>query len=139
MNKPHKYAEVIKAWADGKAIQWKRANDKFWYDLHEFMYPEFNHPKIIWRIKPEIISGKFRVGFFKGIPGYSKYEINTIYGEERIQQEYHNDNLICWLTDIVEYNVELSENIQFDEMKPIKKQNPFVNIPNINSENQPVE
>ena len=44
-----------------------------------------------------------------------------------------------WLTDIVEYNVELSENIQFDEMKPIKNQDPFVNIPNINSENQPVE
>lgn len=31
MNKPHKHAEVIKAWADGAIIQWKHGPKDKWH------------------------------------------------------------------------------------------------------------
>lgn len=52
--KPHKYAEVIKAWADGKPIQVRFKNSTFWID-EEFDggVPLFNDSDREWRVKPE--------------------------------------------------------------------------------------
>lgn len=52
--KPHKYAEVIKAWADGKPIQVRFKNSTFWID-EEFDggVPLFNYSDREWRVKPE--------------------------------------------------------------------------------------
>ena len=52
--KPHKWAEVIKAWADGKPIQVRFKNSTFWID-EEFDggVPLFNAPDREWRVKPE--------------------------------------------------------------------------------------
>lgn len=54
--KPHKYAEAIKAWADGKPIQFRIKNGAFWID-EEFDggVPLFNAPDREWRVKPEAI------------------------------------------------------------------------------------
>lgn len=53
--KPHRNAEVIKAWADGKPIQVKFKNSTFWID-EEFDsgVPLFNSPDREWRVKPEL-------------------------------------------------------------------------------------
>lgn len=52
--KPHKWAEVIKAWADGKPIQVRFKNSTFWID-EEFDsgVPLFNDSDREWRVKPE--------------------------------------------------------------------------------------
>ena len=54
----HKYADVIKAWADGETIQCK---ERFWSDFTQDKTPDFNSPELEWRIKPARYSGKFRV------------------------------------------------------------------------------
>lgn len=54
MNKPHKHAEVIKAWADGSIIQWKHGPNDKW---HTASGP---FAKLDWlidseyRVKPEL-------------------------------------------------------------------------------------
>ena len=48
MRKPHKHAEVIKAWADGKEIQLYSVNQKIWLDCDSRWFDEHEY-----RIKPE--------------------------------------------------------------------------------------
>lgn len=53
MNKPHKHAECIKAWADGACIQYRvKFNDigqEAWYDTGN---PNWNNANNDYRIKP---------------------------------------------------------------------------------------
>lgn len=52
----HKWSEVIKAWADGKQIQFRIKNSTFWID-EEFDggIPLFNDSDREWRVKPKNI------------------------------------------------------------------------------------
>lgn len=50
MKKPHKHAEVIKAWAEGEEIQF--FYDEQWMDLPKSMVPTFSE-KIEYRVKPK--------------------------------------------------------------------------------------
>jgi hypothetical protein len=47
--KPHKHAELIKAWADGAIIQYSTYGE-LWFDDD---CPEWNDDSVIFRIKPE--------------------------------------------------------------------------------------
>lgn len=51
----HKWAEVIKAWADGKAIQYRLSGylPDEWSDFAGGAVPAFNAEGLEWRIKPE--------------------------------------------------------------------------------------
>jgi hypothetical protein len=49
MNKPHKHAEVIKAWANGAEIQCSMKNDNDWFDVE---VPDWDL-SLNYRIKPE--------------------------------------------------------------------------------------
>lgn len=49
--RPHKWAEVIKAWADGKPIQRRLIGAHFWDDVDE--HPYFDNTTLEWRVKPE--------------------------------------------------------------------------------------
>lgn len=66
MREPHKHAAVIKAWADGKAIQFGHllaptAQDPLarrevcWndFDFGDSFSPAFCAPQLLWRVKPE--------------------------------------------------------------------------------------
>lgn len=48
MNKPHKHAEIIKAWADGAEIEFSYGNEKW----HQIDKPTWD-PFIKYRVKPE--------------------------------------------------------------------------------------
>lgn len=52
--KPHKWAEVVKAWADGKPIQYKYLDwkDSEWKD-NDMPLPRFDIGDLEWRVKPE--------------------------------------------------------------------------------------
>lgn len=52
MNKPHKHCEVIKAWADGKKIQWWDFNNNKWRDVTSTASPLWREDQR-YRIKPE--------------------------------------------------------------------------------------
>jgi len=53
MNKPHKWAEVIKAWAEGREIQCRFIGGGWPWDtfVREGM-PSFDHSELEWRVKP---------------------------------------------------------------------------------------
>lgn len=58
MTTPHKWADVIKAWADGKPIQWKSRYTEIWEsfdDKVQKVTPPFGASDIEWRIKPETV------------------------------------------------------------------------------------
>jgi hypothetical protein len=52
MSTPHKWADVIKAMADGKAVQ-RMSHEGIWLDFKEGMSTPFCVPDLQWRIKPE--------------------------------------------------------------------------------------
>lgn len=51
--KPHKYAEVVKAWADGKPIQYRVIGRSGWVDVTSQYCPFFDSKALEWRIKPD--------------------------------------------------------------------------------------
>lgn len=69
MNKPHKHAELIKAWADGAEIEcradasdlWEAVQNPRWVDLIEYrIKPEEKKPVVrwLWATKDGFISRK---------------------------------------------------------------------------------
>ena len=48
MTKPHKHAEVIKAWADGAQIQFRLVPDDEWEDIHDPTWVS----DVEYRVKP---------------------------------------------------------------------------------------
>ena len=55
MNKPHKHADVIKAFADGKQIQFRYYNNQEWLDWDSDTCPTFLE-YYQYRVKPEPLS-----------------------------------------------------------------------------------
>jgi hypothetical protein len=71
--KPHKYAELIKAWADGATIQVKYRDDaQYWVDRDNPIW----HPDNQYRIKPE------------PKPDVVRYAV--VSGTMICQQDFHN-------------------------------------------------
>ena len=67
MTTPHKWADVIKAWADGKPIQFTNRFTKGWVDWTEGrpnMQPQFNQD--LWRVKPNTIKYRRYVAVEEG-------------------------------------------------------------------------
>jgi hypothetical protein len=51
----HKYADVIKAWADGEVIQLRTKGNEEWIDVSGARWadaPNFNKKNVEWQIKP---------------------------------------------------------------------------------------
>jgi hypothetical protein len=48
----HKYAEVLRAIADGKPVQCKR-DDSEWLDFDPFEHSFYMSPYLAWRVKPK--------------------------------------------------------------------------------------
>ena len=101
---PHKYANVIKAWADGETIQCK---ERFWSDYtRKDTTPDFDSPELEWRIKPPHYSGKFRVAFYRGVPGFSDYNLYIVH-EQFVKDAEQDELFVQWLTHWVEFNVDV--------------------------------
>jgi len=50
--KPHKHAELIKAWADGAVVEWKCSQGGTWHQLKDIM-SLVKYDSVEYRIKPE--------------------------------------------------------------------------------------
>ena len=102
----HKYADVIKAWANGEAIQWTNSELHFWINFDQDKTPDFNSPELEWRIKPAHYSGKFRVAFYRGVPGFSDYNLYIV-NEHFVKDAEQDELFVQWLTHWVEFNVDV--------------------------------
>lgn len=105
MKQPHKHAEVIKAWADGAAVQY--FVDNRWHDMlpHAAIAPSFD-PSIDWRVKPEPRKGWYRVALM--FDGETHCPLST--GEFVLtpsESELERDEFFSrWLTPRTEYEVD---------------------------------
>ena len=90
MTTPHKWADVIKAWADGKEVQCahRRAPEE-WISAH---LPNFYSEHFIWRIKPETV--KYRRYLWEDAGGIRVY---TAHGESQVFDFPYRPGFIRWI------------------------------------------
>lgn len=89
---PHKYADVIKHWADGGEIQYKYQGSTNW-ETYAFIksFPHVDSPDLIWRIKPEVKTISYRVGITKD------NQIKVYHEEPTLDDAYGSDAFKEWL------------------------------------------
>ena len=89
---PHKYAEVIKHWADGGEIQFKYQGSTNW-ETYAFIksFPYVDSPDLIWRIKPEVKTISYRMGITKD------NQIKVYHEEPALDDAYGSDTFKDWL------------------------------------------
>lgn len=91
---PHKYAAVIKAWADGAEVQYRTNDHAAWTDwtLVEDYMPSFG-TFLQWRVKPAPVKLMYRVALMKDIGSYYFVTIDT---HERAARLFGDDDFIKW-------------------------------------------
>lgn len=89
---PHKYADVIKHWADGGEIQFKYQGSTNW-ETYEFpkTFPFVNSSAHNWRIKPEVKTISYRMGITKD------NQIKVYHEEPTLDDAYGSDAFKDWL------------------------------------------
>lgn len=105
MNKPHKHAEVIKAWADGKEIecyyndQWMTCNTPLWGEGTEYrIKPE---PKKVWVRIVKIYNRRLDTNYT--IAWYSTDEQTKTSKDIRVKEQKDYPVLeYAWLSDWIE-------------------------------------
>ncbi len=96
--KPHKWAEVIHAFADGRAVQLRYSEAGVWHDAHTLH--GIDDPAFEWRIKSEPATLRYRVALFKDGRAYYIGTSNTPLFER-------STNFVKWVSDWT--TVELPE------------------------------
>lgn len=86
---PHKYADVIKHWADGGEIQYKY--DCGWIDYESRCLPNVDGTYHTWRIKPEVKTISYRVGITKD------NQVKVYHEEPTLDDAYGSDAFKEWL------------------------------------------
>ena len=96
MEQRHKHADVIIAWAEGKAVQVRDEGTSRWYDI-KGKFPLFDEDRE-HRIKPP--AKKYRVALLKDdSESYALAANNQAYADII---EFRED-FVRWLTDWIEY------------------------------------
>lgn len=53
MTTPHKHADILRAIADGKEVQFKNQISGAWVETNHVNLNPITHPELEWRVKPE--------------------------------------------------------------------------------------
>jgi hypothetical protein len=88
MNKPHKHAEFIKAWADGAEIEYYSQELGCWQEIGDRCTSWNQYTQ--YRVKPEPVV-KYH-GIMQGTDGYEDMNHNTGYHAELSHVRHHGDN-----------------------------------------------
>lgn len=89
--KPHKYADVIKHWADGGEIQYQY-DGRHWVDYESSTnIPNVKAGCFIWRIKPEVKTISYRVGITKN------NQVKVYHRAPTLDDAYGSDAFKDWL------------------------------------------
>ena len=97
MGQRHKHADVIIAWAEGKAVQVRDEGTSRWYDI-KGKFPLFNEDRE-HRIKPP--AKKYRVALFR----HAGEEPLAVAANSQVTADSLESTrgFVRWLTDWVEY------------------------------------
>ena len=102
--KPHKWAKEIHAWADGSVIQCRENNKNTWADIEGVPCWSLIDG-VEYRIKPDPIKVKYRVGLFGGGHDYWTVCSNDNHGSLEVSGTF-----IRWIPDAngnIDYEVEV--------------------------------
>ena len=99
MNQPHKFKDVIIAWANGAEVQYKSQMMEEWEDIAEPSWVT----SCLYRIKPQPVIKTFQVALFKSEHGFYTSTADSD-GEAREVERY--EDFVAWLTDPIPYQVE---------------------------------
>jgi hypothetical protein len=108
--KPHKWAEEIKAWADGKPIQYGFNDNWITYVNQHGISPKFNSGHYEWRVKPEPVKAKvrYRIAVVMGGPGPGVFIPYIATNDAEIESISKLGGFIKWTTpDWIEEEVEI--------------------------------
>lgn len=100
MNKRHRHADVIIAWANGEDVQVRNSVTGEWADLRAAA-PTFNGDE--YRVKPKPVIRKYRVALFIRGSGIYTSTVDSDWDEHMFEED---DEFVRWLTDWIEYKVE---------------------------------
>lgn len=105
---PHRNAEAIRAFAEGKTVQYryKPVRESGWFDYkHDGGFgPWGTDPAYEWRVKPEIVKVRYRVGIFGGC--YGPY-VGTVETDPAAKEVEKHPYFIRWSTEWKEEDVEV--------------------------------
>lgn len=100
MNKRHKHADVIIAWANGAEIECRASPDRPWTPMTNTS-SWYGYDDVEYRVKPP--TQKFRVALIKG----EGHTYPSIVDSKRGEDVHEKDKaFVRWLTDWIEYGVE---------------------------------
>jgi len=107
VNKRHKWAEVIIAWAEGLPIQMKLISDGIvWVDYNSTTHlPNFDNPNIIWRIKPEPMDIYYWVALFYDVRFNRYYTLATNSADTANDLETNQD-FVKWIHEQAVFTFE---------------------------------
>lgn len=105
----HRWYDVILAWANGEKIQFNHCNTG-WTDYKPFgdnAVPAFNSKDVSWRIKPKVITKKYRVALVDMYAGVVvKEPFVKVIEITNSSIDYNIPGFICWVGDAVEVEIE---------------------------------
>lgn len=100
----HKHHDMITQWAKGANIQWSNDGKK-WFDSGT---PRWDN-NIFYRVKPDPVKRKVRVGLFKGNTSdhlmVGHFTLTVTPDNENAFASDSNITFVKWLTDWLEYEV----------------------------------
>jgi hypothetical protein len=93
MTTPHKWASVIRAWADGKAIQFTLRESNTWFTESTCISPDFNNPHMEWRVKPTPVQYKA----FLWQPKIGDFSVSVVCTESQETSMNSHPQFIRWI------------------------------------------
>ena len=86
MRKPHKHAEIIKAWADGAEIEWKDLEAGIWRPNNSPLWAEDEEYRIKPESKPDVVLyrkvGPIQGDKFFSVHGYAEDNLKLTFDGE---------------------------------------------------------
>ena len=96
--KPHKYAAVIKAWADGAGVQYRTNGQAVWQDWVSTSYsaiPSFRDD-VEWRLKPAPVKLMYRVALMKD---RNDFFTTTVDSMEEAAEIFGDSEFVKWASE----------------------------------------
>lgn len=94
---PHKYAAVIKAWADGAAVQYRTNDRAVWQDWVSTSYsaiPSFR-ADVEWRLMPAPVKLMYRIALMRK-PSGGDFFLDFAHSIEDAAKVCADDNFVDW-------------------------------------------
>ena len=93
---PHKYAAVIKAWADGAEVQYRTNGQAVWQDWVSTSYIPSFRADVEWRLMPAPVKLMYRVALMKD---RNDFFTTTVDSMEEAAEIFGDSEFVKWASE----------------------------------------